>query len=387
MSFLPSDPHALVILLFLAFGLGTALVNTFTVRRFDQYRQAAEQPPVSMLVPARNEGRNIEACLVSLLLQDYPAYEVIALDDHSTDDTPEVLARLAEHNPRLRLVSGAPLPPGWLGKHWACHQLAQAAGGELLLFVDADTRHSPDMLRDSVSALLAEQADLVTAFPRQEVVTWGERLLVPFLGFGILTFIPVRLVQKMRLAALSVTIGQFMLFRRQAYEAIGGFEAVRAELVDDMCLGRNIIQQGYEWRLLDGTRHVSCRMYRDFWQAVEGFGKSLFAVFDYRILPYVAGFGLVGAAFLEPVVSLVSHWLRHPLGFMSTEDAALAVLVSILLWMIAYRRFRFPAWLVFYYPLTLSLFMLVAARSLIQTVTGTATWKERTLDRVAVRWL
>lgn len=387
MNFLPSEPHSLAILLFLAFGLGTALVNFFTVRRFDRYPQAKAFPPVSVLVPARNEAGNIEACLASLLLQEYPDYEVIVLDDHSTDETPQILSRLAAHNPRLRLESGTPLPPGWLGKHWACHQLSEAARGELLLFVDADTRHSPKMLCASVSALLAEQADLVTAFPRQEVVTWGERLLVPFLGFGILTFIPVRLVQRLRLAALSVTIGQFMLFRRKAYEAIGGFAAVRAELVDDMCLGRNIIQQGYEWRLMDGTRHVSCRMYRSFWQAVEGFGKSLFAVFDYRILPYVAGWTLVGAAFLEPVVSLVSHWLRRPLGIMSTEEAALGVLVSLLLWMIAYRRFRFPAWLVFYYPLTLSLFLLVAARSFIQTASGTATWKDRTLDRVAVRWL
>jgi chlorobactene glucosyltransferase len=380
-------PHALFIVLFLLFGLITALVNSLTVRRFDQYPRTGRTLRVSVLVPARNEGCNIEACVTSLLKQDYPDFEVIVLNDHSTDDTLNILTRLAGQDSRLRFLEGHPLPDGWLGKHWACHQLDRAATGELILFVDADTRHTPDMLMDSVSALLAEGADLVTAFPREEVVTWGERLLVPVIGFGIFTFIPIRLVQKLRLAALSVTIGQFMLFRRAAYDAVGGYEAVRAEIVDDMVLGRRIISSGLEWRLMDGTRHVSCRMYRGFWEAVGGFSKSLFAVFDHRILPYLIGWLLVGTVFIAPVVALVSRWVRAPLTSIPVEYAAVAVVLSITLWMIAYRRFKFPAYQVFYYPLSLALFLAVVARSFFETATGTATWKDRPLDRVAMRWL
>ncbi len=380
-------PHALFIVLFLLFGLITVLVNSLTVRRFDQYPKTKRTPRVSVLVPARNEEHNIEACVTSLLEQDYPDFEVIVLDDHSTDTTLSMLARLAGNDSRLQIIEGRPLPDGWLGKHWACHQLDRAATGELILFVDADTRHTPDMLLDSVSALLAERADLVTAFPREEVVTWGERLLVPVIGWGIFTFIPIRLVQRLHLAALSVTIGQFMLFRRAAYDAVGGYEAVRAETVDDMVLGRRIISGGLEWRLLDGTHHVSCRMYRGFWEAVGGFSKSLFAVFDYRILPYFIGWLLVGTAFLEPVVALVSRWMRTPLTSIPVEYAVASVVLSLVLWMIAYRRFKFPAWLVFYYPLSLALFIAVAARSFFQTATGTTMWKDRLLDRVAMRWL
>lgn len=380
-------PHALFIVIFLFFGLVTVLVNYLTVRRFDQYPPAKNYPRVSVLVPARNEARSISDCVTSLLAQDYPDFEVLVLDDQSTDETPRILAQLKRTDNRLKVLEGTSRPEGWLGKHWACHQLSEAANGELILFTDADTRHAPDMLKASVSALFAEGADLVTAFPREEVVTLGERLIVPVIGFGIFTFIPIALVQKLRWPALSITIGQFMLFRRAAYDAVGGYEAVRTEVVDDVCLGRNIITSGYQWRLLDGTHHVTCRMYHGFWEAVAGFSKSLFAVFDYRIVPYVLGWLLVGMAFIEPVVALISRWLHHPLTPIPLEYAVLSVVLSISLWMIAFRRFKFPAYLVFYYPLSLALFIAVAVRSFFQTVTGTTTWKDRILDRVAIRWL
>ncbi len=150
---LPWHPHALFVILFLILGLITVLVNYFTIRRFDQYPVADTLPFISILVPARNEEHNIEACVVSLLSQDYPDYEVIVLDDHSKDDTLDILQRISRKNSRLRVLNGSPLPEGWLGKHWACHQLYQASSGEFLLFTDADTIHAADMLKASISAL------------------------------------------------------------------------------------------------------------------------------------------------------------------------------------------------------------------------------------------
>jgi len=379
--------HWLFIVLFLAFGLFTVVFNTLTVRRLDQYPPAPRWPRVSVLVPARNEEDCIEACVTSLLAQDYPDFEVMVLDDHSSDRTGEILLNLTERYPHLRVLTGKPLPPGWLGKHWACHQLAEAATGELLLFTDADTRHKPHMLRHSVSALFAEHADLLTAFPREEVVTWGERLILPFIGFGIFTFLPIRLIQRLRWTTLAVTIGQFMLFRRQAYDAVGGYEAVRGEVLDDVRLGQRLIEAGFEWRLLDGTRDVVCRMYRGFWDAVDGFGKNLFAVFGYRILPYVLTFFVVGVAFLEPpLVLLARHWGWSQPPFPLLYACA-AVITSLVLWLLALRRFRFPIYLAWLYPVILTMFILIAARSLVQATTGTATWKDRVLERVSPRWL
>jgi len=381
-------PHYLGILIFLSLGLLTALANALTIRRFDQYPAAKNFPRVSVLVPARNEGRNVEACVRSLLLQDYPEFEIIVLNDHSTDGTRLALAWLEAEGgaTRLRVLDGRPLPEGWLGKHWACHQLYQAATGDLILFTDADTRHQPNMLRDSVAALFAERADLVTAFPREEIVTWGERLLVPVISFGIFTFLPVRLIQRLRWASLSLTIGQFMLFRRAAFDAVGGYEAVRNQVVDDVCLGRLVIAHGFRWQLLDGTEHVTCRMYHGFDDAVEGFSKNVFAVFDYRILPFLVALLVVGAAFLEPPLALLSRWFDMPLSSFPPAYATIAVIQAFVLWQIAYRRFKFPASLVFFYPLSLALFLLIALRSMALSLTGSATWKDRLLDRAAVRW-
>lgn len=379
------DHQPQVIVVFLALGLLIALSNHFFIRPFDDYPPARHFPRVSILIPARNEAANIEACVRSLLNQDYPDFEVLVLDDHSEDETRPILSRLARTSERLRVLDGLPLPEDWLGKHWACHQLTQAASGELLLFTDADTRHSPNMLRDSVSALLAERADLVTAFPREEVGTWGEKLVVPVIGFGILSFLPVALAQRMKWAGLSVTIGQFMLFRRAAFDAIGGYESVRSHLVDDVMLGRRIIQGGFVWRLMDGTRHVSCRMYRDFWQAVDGFTKNVFAFFDYHLLLFVIAWLWIAIAFLVPPFVLVSYKLNMPVAY-PLPLALWATAESILLWGLAYHRFQFPYHLVLLYPLSAFIFVLIAFRSLIYTLLGQSSWKGRDLARPAWRW-
>ena len=157
-----------------------------------------------------------KACVRGLFAQDYPDFEVIVLDDESTDGTGEILARLAAEDARLRVIHGQPLPAGWLGKNWACQQLSQAAGGDYLLFTDADTRHDPLMLRDAIAAAQATNADLLSGMPHQEVKTWSEQLLVPILAWSFMAFIPIALAERVRAAFLSVSIGQFLLFRRSA---------------------------------------------------------------------------------------------------------------------------------------------------------------------------
>jgi chlorobactene glucosyltransferase len=285
----------------------------------------------------------------------------------------------------LRVIHGEPLPAGWLGKHWANHQLAQSATGDLLLFTDADTRHSPKTLREAVSALLARRLDLLTAFPREEMLTWGERLTVPILSFSIFCFFPMLLATKLRLPALTVTIGQFMLFRRPVFEAIGGYAAVRGDVVDDVMLGRRTVAMGFTWQLMDGTRHISCRMYSDFSSAWEGFTKNLFALFDYRVLLYSLGWFWIGVSFLLPPLALVSPALGR-LWNMPPQMALIAVSQALAIFALAYYRFRFPMYLVLLYPLNMLIFLLLAGRSLLHTVLGYSSWKGRDLPPPTLRF-
>ena len=214
--------HPYTVVGFLAFGLLIALGNSKFIQRLRRrILQLGESPFVSILIPARNEALNIETCVRSLLSQEYPNFEVIVLDDQSTDQTRSILEEIHKEYPGLKILSGSTLPPGWLGKHWACHQLAQVGRGEFFLFTDADTWHEPYTLRDSVATLLETRSDLLTAFTREQVITWGEKLTVPILGFALFSFVPVFLARWQLFYSLSMTIGQFMLFRRSAYEAIG----------------------------------------------------------------------------------------------------------------------------------------------------------------------
>lgn len=155
------------IVVFLGALLLIALSNWFALRRLESYEPGGQRPRVSVLLLARNEAVNIAACVSSLLAQDYADFEVVALDDESSDGTGEILRQLSVRDRRLRVIAGRSLPAGWLGKHWACHQLAQAASGELLLFTDADTLHHPHALRKAVAAMQTEDADLITALPYQ----------------------------------------------------------------------------------------------------------------------------------------------------------------------------------------------------------------------------
>lgn len=355
------------------------LSNWLILRRLKDNGRSANPPRVSILVPARNEANNIDMCVRSLLAQRYPDFEVLVLDDHSTDETWSILTGLADEDSRLQLVKGQPLPDDWMGKHWACHQLARRAKGDLLLFTDADTRHHPEALADAVAALQSEQADLLTALPRQEVITWGERLVVPLIPWSIGAFVPLALAYRLPWPALAVGVGQFMLFKRQAYDAIGGYEAVKQHVVDDITLARRMKASGLRWRLADGSQRVYCRMYQNFEQVREGLSKNLFGAFNNNAPFFIFVWAWLAIVFVGPPLLLILGLVGLPLPPAVKILSALAIGLALLLWGTVYGQFRLPLYLTFLYPLTIMLAVYLAARSLILSLTGQTTWKGRRL--------
>jgi chlorobactene glucosyltransferase len=369
---------------FQAVLLVIALSNAGALRRARRHAAPQHFPKVSVLVPARNEERNIEHCIVSLLAQDYPDFEVLALDDQSTDRTRAILEVLAAGHARLQVLDGRPLEAGWLGKNWACAQLAAQAAGELLLFTDADTFHQPQALRALVIAMEGEHAGLISGFPRQEVLTWGEKLVVPVLFWVIYCFTPLTLTYRLKLPAFSTAVGQALLFRRTAYEGTGGHQAVRASIVEDLALARRIKALGHRWRMMRITDLISCRMYRGGRQACAGLSKNLFAAFGFRLVPYLFAWTWLAVLFLKPLCDLGAYACGQPLD-VHISAVLVCVGLALVLWLVPYRQLALPLWPAVFYPVTLLVVEAVALRSLWLAITGGLTWKGRSLPRPRLR--
>jgi hypothetical protein len=176
-----------------------------------------------------------------------------------------------------------------------------------------------------------------------------------------------------------------MLFRRAAYDAIGGYEAIRSHPVDDVTLGRRILSRGFKWLLVNGTHHVHCRMYRDFDSAVAGFTKNLFAFFDHHVLLYLLAWLWIGVVFLEPMIVILLSLFGIHLEYFPVSLAWIAVLQSIVLFAIAYHHSRIPLYLVWFYPVSISLFVTLALRSLFFAWQGRHDWKDRSLPKPVIR--
>lgn len=303
--------------LLIASGIASALVLLAVVQQLNLrvYRRVrpARVPPhvrVSVLVPARDEERNIEACLRSLLGED--GFEVIVLDDESRDATPSRIAALQREFPRLRSLRGEPLPDGWRGKNWACHQLARAATGDYLAFTDADTLHDGS-IGGAVALAEESRADLLSLMPHQVTESWSERLLLPLMDFFFLTFFPAFVLARSENPRVSAANGQFLLFRRDAYDACGGHAAIRGSVIDDLALARRIREERRKLVIADGSAVVRCRMYRSLREIVNGFSKNLYAAVGGKPSSAIAIGLLLATLFVAPIAmfafTLRAQWL------------------------------------------------------------------------------
>jgi len=366
-----------LILGILSFLFAILIGNLIYIRSLEPGVKPLRFPLVSILVPARNEERNIEACVRSLLSQDYPNFELIVLDDHSEDKTLEILEKIREEDSRVQILSGETLPLGWLGKCFACHQLAAQARGECLLFTDADTVHQPGTLAAALAGLEADGADLLTLITGFEMKTWSEKLILPLIHFIALVYLPFPLIKLWSHPNFSLANGQFMLFRREVYDAIGGHKSVQTALVEDVWLARRVKKQGYAVSMQDGSRMVSCRMYRNFREIGDGFSKNIFAGFNYSLVGLSAMVIFHTIIYLLPPVLLVAEiGKRH--GFFGWFIPAAETSIVIAMRLLLAFRFRLGIISAFLHPLGMAFVLGIAMNSARWILGGKgALWKGR----------
>lgn len=355
----------------------------------EQSEPGRRLPPVSIIVPARNEHETIQRCVTSLLEQEYPDYEVIVVDDDSTDRTPRILDEIALTHPqgeRLRTLHLHGLPDGWAGKPHALHAGVQQAHGELLLFTDADTWHAPQALRTAVARAEERQLDLLSLGTRQELPSFWERVMMPMAMLGISMQYPINQVNDPR-SPVALANGQYILLRHSVYDRLGGYARpdLRTTLLDDRDLAVLVKRHGYALELADGRDLVRVRMYRNLRETWRGWRKNVY-LGSRGGLPFVLLqlLGLPSVTIL-PFVLPFSPWLARLVNRKKTASGGESIVISVLELgpLLAYRRWldkelRVPWYFVLTHPLAGLLFTGILAQSTWRLLTGKGVdWRGR----------
>ncbi len=317
----------------------------------------ADAPLVSVIIPARNEAHNIERCVAGVLASRWPALEVLVVDDHSTDGTGDIARALAARDPRVRVIDAPPLPDDWFGKQWACQTGANAARGDWLLFTDADTTHTPELLPRVMAWQRARNAQVVTIGGKQEMHTLGERLVTPQL-FLILLFRmgSTEAIAGARRAEDSITNGQYTMYARTVYDQIGGHASVRHNVAEDLLLGQVVWRAGHRVHLAVAMEYFSTRMYTDLRSLVNGWTKNVYAGGKYALPAGTPRWVFLTLMFAPVVVTLAPVLLAvlFAVGAVGTTAGLGGVIAygAITLWMAALYLFDgVPVWVAPLWPL------------------------------------
>ncbi len=370
---------AILFFVLVNFLINNILFKDTSIFKLPQY-MLNKNPLISILIPARNEEENIRRCLISLTKQDYSNIEILVLDDNSSDNTAKIVAELSEKDPRIKLYKGDLLKKGWLGKSYACWQLSKYARGDYLVFTDADTLHFSSSISGAVACLLRYNLGALSVFPKEIMVTFHERMMVPFGHYMILSLMPLFLIRKVKAALFCAAIGQFMLFKKEVYEKIGGHKSVKGKILEDIKISKRVKSFGYKFMIFDGSSNVYCRMYRNFREIVNGYSKVLFAVFDYKIYMISIAIILVAAIFLFPFLILpIGILFDWPLFLI--ELIILQIVIILVTRIILSIRFKCKAVDIIFHPVAILYLIAIALNSIftVRTKMGVY-WKGRIYD-------
>ena len=365
------------LLLIAFFTIVTGITNFLWLKKIPTKKNIPKSKLVSILIPARNEADVIESTIKSIINQSYQNYELIILDDNSSDTTESIIQKHAKSNPKIELINGLSLPEGWLGKNWACHQLSEKAEGEYILFIDADTNLDKFILEDSVIALQKEKIDLLSLVPGRDTKLIADHAMKKIISWFIVCWLPMKLAIKLNAPFLSATFGQFMLFKKSSFNDIGGFEAIKDNPVDDFQLGRNIKKNLFKWMLYDAAFRITTRTYNTNKDLISGYSKNIFPAVGYSISIFVVIFLILISFVLGSTIPII----LFALGILQNQQLILLCISLLILlfisWGIVTIRFKYSIFTPFSFPLLISLIFLLALRSFIDNVFYSSTWKGR----------
>lgn len=372
--------------------LGLVVVNALVWTRGRPLAEAERAAPggVSVLIPARDEVDNIERCVRAAAAARGPVAEIIVYDDGSTDGTAEVLAALCAEISQLRVIAGDGLPPGWVGKPYALHRLSQSARTEFLLCVDADVCMRPDGVLRMLSLLGSTDqvpggldAAAVTAVPRQCTGSFGERLMLPLLHLSYVAWLPLPLIHLTRDPRVLAANGQLLLVRRSVLESLGGWQSVRAELVDDMAICRAIKRGGGRVVFADGDEMAHCRMYPDAASIRHGFAKNFYEGIGGRPVAMVVVMALHLLLFVAAFIALPVALVCGSGGLAAA--AAVGVAANVLLRLIMAARYHHTLISVVLHPVAVLLMMGILFESYRWSRRGDIRWRGRSYGAMDTR--
>ncbi|MFP4369122.1 MAG: glycosyltransferase [Candidatus Kapaibacterium sp.] len=362
---------SIILLLFLLISITAinALAGPFLKKKHIIEKNKA--PKVSVLVPARDEENNIRGSYGSLKKLDYPDYEVIWLDDNSSDSTYEIISNLTKNQENFRVIKGKPLPEGWLGKNWACMQLAEASNGDILVFTDADNRHEPHALTETVHKMEQYRLDMLSAFPRQKTGTLAEKLILPMIDLILYSMLVLWSTLFAKHKMFAAANGQWIAFRKEAYFAHGGHELVKNEVVEDVAFSSKFKSHGRRILTCSGIHAVEARMYHSFGEVWQGLGKNLFGIAGFSVFNLAVMLGIIGISGLGPFI----------LAVISPDILSAIALALLFIWkgLLALRfKNNFPV-SVFLHPISVALIIALGINSYYLTKSGKISWKGRNI--------
>ena len=352
------------------------LLNLALVPRLRRGAMPSASPLVSIVIPARDEARVIGATVRALLASTYPHFELIVVDDRSTDGTGDAVRAIAD--PRLSVIEGAEPPPGWLGKPWALHQGSERARGELLLFVDADIHYQPDALGAALAAMEAAGGDMLALMPDIVMRGFWDHVTMPNLAMFAFTVVPAWLANRTRLPILGIGGGTGNLVRREAYEAAGAHEALKDAVVDDVALARLLRHSGHATTIARADGFVSVHMYDGLREIVQGFTKNMFAVFGRNF----------AFALIVLVASGIGNLIPFVLAFTGDRFAIASVALITLIRVIIFASLRYSLLAaIFLHPLMMLVWAWILVRSMwITGIRRQLRWRGRVYDARATRF-